>query len=118
MQVSMMEIGRLNFYRASELHGGLVLGHLDGVSMLPEGGDDRVHSGGELVAPLPRCEEIDVFAGPVQNAMHLHGVPAGQCEPVLTRDLQTNLRKAEVDRFHLTSQSRRRRREAGVTHGR
>lgn len=28
MQISQVELDRLNFYRASELHGGLVLGHL------------------------------------------------------------------------------------------
>src|SRR5919197_1508110 len=44
------------------------------------GSDDRIHSGRKVRAPLPVSEEVDVFAGPVDDAVRRDRVPSRQGE--------------------------------------
>lgn len=63
-----------------------LLCHLDGIPVVAVAADDCVHCCGELATSLPRREQVDVLARAVQDAVGLHGVAAGQREPVAGSD--------------------------------
>jgi hypothetical protein len=77
-----------------------LLRHLDGIPFVAVALDDCVHCRGELAPSLPRREQVDILARPVQDAVSRDGVAAGQGEPVAGCDPQSDLRQAEVNLIH------------------
>jgi hypothetical protein len=77
------------------------------IAVVGVGGGDRTDCGCEVASAVPGGEQVDVFAGSVQDAVRLHCIPAGQREPVLAGDEQPDFCQSEVDRFHSAGQRRR-----------
>jgi hypothetical protein len=64
------------------------------------GGNDSIHCHAELIAPVPGGEQVDVLAGPFQDAVRLNRVSTRQREAIALRGRQTNPCEPVMDRIH------------------
>jgi len=68
--------------------------------------DDGLDGVGEVRAMVPAGEQVDVLAGPVDEAVLLDGVATGESEPEPCGGLQTDLGQTTVGGVHYPASAR------------
>jgi hypothetical protein len=72
----------------------------DAESISKVGVDDSVDRGRELGAPFPAGEQVDVLAGPHEQASRLDGIAARECEAVSLGGGEPSPCEPLVERVH------------------